>query len=202
MALAEDIADVGRMLDAYFAGYPATDVAKVPPEDAGVPAEMWGGPVDDDGWVRWRMLVSSLSEDDVSAVERDFGVAFPPLFKAFLLARFQLFSQVGSRKHKQTIQMTTTPSDGPLEPLREELGAWRALIPSGFIPFAEWGDGYGPLCFDAEGRAADGDCPIGWLDHEILHSLGPEACGERASLLPHWRPLYGAFRELLQDAFT
>lgn len=197
----EQIAGVGRLLDAYFAGYPARHCAQEEPGEAGVPPAMFAGPVADDGWVDWKMVASPLGRDDVRAIEAEFGVAFPPLLRAFLLARCHLFTHAGGRAHDESILMPTAPSDAPLAPLRDELVAWRALIDAGYVPFAEWGDGYGPVCLDARGRADDGDGPVGWFDHEILHTLGIDACRDRATLAPHWRPLYPSFRAFLHDVF-
>ena len=70
-----------------------------------------------------------------------------------------------------------------------------------FIPFAEWGDGWGPMCFDTRRHASDGDCPIVWMDHEILAPLGEQRRRMRKEVLPLAQPLYETFRELLTDVF-
>src|SRR5262249_54711272 len=91
MALAEDIAFVGSLLDAYAPRASDMGVASQDPQDAGVPPEMQVGEVNGDGWVEWRMLPSTLSEPDVAKLEEEFAIRFPPLFRAYLLARFHLF---------------------------------------------------------------------------------------------------------------
>jgi hypothetical protein len=78
--------------------------------------------------------------------------------------------------------------------------SWRQLIDAGFIPFTQWGDGWGPMCFDAQHRASDGDCPIVWLDHERL--IPPEICLQREQVMPWVQPLYGSCREFLEDVFV
>ena len=201
MPIAEDMMFVGQLLDAYAVDAWRRSVAANDPEDAGVPPVMQVGEVDPDGWVDWRVLPSTLREADVIALELEFAVQLPPLFRAYLLARFQLFDQVHSERYKQQIFMTDTPAGKPLTPLRALLKAWRPLIDAGFIPFAQWGDGWGPMCFDRVQRATDGDCPVVWMDHEALIALGGERCRQRDVVLPLVQSLYGSCREFLIDVF-
>jgi len=200
MANAEETAFVGRLLEAYAVNYPRMSVASKSPKDRGVPLEMYVGEVDADGWVEWRILPSTLEDSDVARVENEFNVQFPPLFRAYLLARFQLFDQVRSQRYNQQILTTSTPVGRPLKPLRELMSAWRPLIDAGFIPFSEWGDGWGPMCFDSAQRAADLDCPIVWMDHERLIPF--EKCRLRSFVLPLVQPIYRSFREFLLDVFS
>ena len=206
--LAVDIAWVGGLLDAYAAEASMRTVAAEHPADSGAPPAMQAGPIDKDGWVEWRVLPSTLTEEDVDALEAGFGVRFPRVFRAYLLARLQLFDQVLSRRHGaepavQQVLMTHVPSTDPLGALRSRLQGWKPLIGAGFIPFAEWGDGWGPICFDSNRRAAgDDDCPLVWLDHEVLHDLEPEQLGDRAALLPLVQPLHGSCRDFLADVFS
>jgi hypothetical protein len=134
-------------------------------------------------------------------MESEFGVRFPPLFRAYLLSRFQLFDQIKSRRYDQQIFITDTPSGKALTPIRELLSAWRPLIDAGFVPFAQWGDGWGPMCFDSARRASDGECPVVWIDHEALIPLGEEQCRQREVVLPLVQPLYVSCREFLVDVF-
>ena len=201
MAASDDNAIVGQLIDAYATGAWRMSVAAEDPADAGVPPEMQVGDVNPDGWVEWRVLPSTLKDADVGAIETEFRVQFPPVFRAYLLARFQLFDQVRSRRYDQQIFMTHTPAGKPLNPLRELMNAWLPLIEADFIPFAQWGDGWGPMCFDTVQRRADGECPIVWMDHEALAPLGPDICRRRELVVPFAQPLYNTFRELLLDVF-
>ena len=200
MAVGEDSAFVGQLLDAYAVNAWQTGVASKDPADRGVPPEMQVGEVNADGWVQWRVLPSTLKESDVEALEKEFGAKFPPVFRAYLLARFHLFDQVHSRRYDQQIFMTHTPAGKPLTPLQELMKAWRPLIDAGFVPFAEWGDGWGPMCFDATQRNSDGECPIVWMDHEALIPLG-DKCRLREAVAPLAQPLYDSCREFLVDVF-
>ena len=201
MAHTEHSEFIGSLLDAYSAAAWRRGVASKDPEDFGVPQEMQIGEVDAEGWVEWRVLPSTLTKADVEAVEKDFNVQFPPQFRAYLSARFQLFNQVYSRRYDQQILMVDTPAGRPLRPLRDLLNSWQQLLDTGFIPFAQWGDGWGPMCFDSAKRGADGDCPVVWMDHEALIPLGPEQCRRRESVLPLAQFLYGSCREFLIDVF-
>jgi len=201
MNVAEDITFVGQLIDAYAADAWRMGVASQAYKDLGVPPEMQVGEVNDDGWVEWRVLPSTLTQADVTAVEKKFGVTFPPLFRAYLLARFHRFDQVKSRHYDQQIFMTDTPSVKPLKPLKDLMSSWRSLIDAAFVPFAQWGDGWGPMCFDSSCRGADGDFPIVWMDHEALVSLDLEQFRQRKFLLPLAKPLYGSCREFLLDVF-
>jgi hypothetical protein len=201
MAVEDERTFVGQLLDTYAIDAWRMGVASEDPADAGVPAEMQVGEVNADGWVEWCVMPSTLKDNDVCALENEFGVQFPPLYRAYLLARFQLFDQVRSRRYDQQIFMTDTPAGKPLAPLRELMQAWQSLINAGFVPFAQWGDGWGPMCFDAVQRRIDGECPVVWMDHELLIPLGPEECRQRAEVLPLVQPLYESCREFLLDVF-
>ncbi|EMI16391.1 cell wall assembly and cell proliferation coordinating protein [Rhodopirellula maiorica SM1] len=201
MSLTENIALVRLNLETYAEGYHRMSVAS---EDggAGVPADMFEGDVDDEGWVAWRMLPSTLSESDVSQMETEFAIQLPPLFRAYLLAGFQLFDQIHSSRYDQLIFNTDVPSNNPLGPIRQLINVWKPLLSANFIPFAQWGDGWGPMCFDAANRTADGDCPIVWMDHELLAPLGPDKCADRDSVMPHANPLYDSYRDFFSDVFS
>jgi hypothetical protein len=202
MTLSDDIIYVQTRLEAYATvDAPHMSVASVN-GSGGVPPEMFDGDVDDEGWVAWKMLPSTLSLDDVSGLETELAIEFPPLFRAYLLAGFQLFDQVRSSKYDQQIFNVDVPSNNPLGPIRTLIEAWRPLLSAGFVPFAEWGDGWGPMCFDSENRCEDRDCPVVWMDHELLIPLGPDECSRRESVLPHVNALYDSYREFFDDVFS
>lgn len=150
-----DIQPIGQLIDEYYAQVDPIDrcgVASTRPTDHGVPREMWAGPVDLDGWVDWKLLPSTLADADVAKLESEFGVSFPPSFQAYLQARFHCFDQVQSARHDESILWPETPARDPLRAVRELLKGWRVLISADLIPFAQWGDGYGPMCFDSRRR--------------------------------------------------
>jgi len=178
---------------------PRVSVASVD-GSGGVPPDMFDSEVDEEGWVEWKMLPSTLTNDDIAKLEAEFCIQFPPLFRAYLLAGFQLFDQIHSVKYEQLIFNTDVPSNDPLGPIRALMEAWKQLLSANYIPFAQWGDGWGPMCFDTENRDDNGDCPVVWMDHELLIPLGKE-CGNRAAVLPHVNALYESYAEFFEDVF-
>src|SRR5512132_3538023 len=83
MPLTEDIAWVGKLIDAYAVGADRRGVASRRPQDSGVPTAMQLGQIDAEGWVEWRVLPSTLSEAELTQVENKCGLQLPPLFRAY-----------------------------------------------------------------------------------------------------------------------
>jgi hypothetical protein len=201
MGISEDIFYVGELLDKYGAKAWKMGVASTDPDDSGVPPSMQVGEIDEEGWVEWRMLPSTLTETDVAAIEDEYNITFSSLFRAYLLARFHLFDSVGSQKYKQQILLTATPENCPLSSLCNLLSAWKSLLRAKYIPFAEWGDGWGPMCFDTLSPTSKDDYAIVWFDHEHLISLGEEATQQRKTVAPYAQLLYPSFQKFLTDVF-
>lgn len=198
----KDVQFVGKRLDRFGDSRHRMGVAADHGGGPGVPSEMWAGPVEADGWVEWKLSRSTVKSGEIDALESELGIRLPPLFRAYFLSRFQLFREVHSAKHpRHSIFMPEVPSSGPLDPLRQTLRAWSALLDSGYAAFATWNDGWGPVCFDLDSQRKDGECPIVWMDHEVLIPLGDAGCRTRTKVLPYVKPLYKSFRELFEDLF-
>lgn len=161
-------------------------------EDGGVPRDMEAGPVDADGWVAWKWLPSRVSEADVAEITELAPTACAPL-RAYLRAHCHLFQQ--SRWNDQQVLLVPIPSDDPLGPFLDQLDAWAPLVDAGYVPFATWGDGWGPICVDVA-RESEGDAPVIWLDHEILAGL-PDS-PSRAQLEPHAQPVSASLVQFLR----
>jgi len=58
------------------------------------------------------------------------------------------------------------------------------------------------MCFDTSQRRPDGECPVIWLDHEPLITVGPENCRRREAISSLAQPLYASSREFLEDVFS
>jgi len=201
MGLLEDRLRIGRLLDEHAM---VAWCWTVPREEAGetnVPEEMRLGEPDADGWVAWRMLPSTLELSEVVELEREFQGAFPPLVRAYLLARFHLFDQVYSRRYNQQIRLPTLPSHAPLQPLRSLIRAWQPLVEAGFVPLAQWGVDWGPMGFDRLALPANGEGPLVWFDQERLAEIGPQGCRDRTQLLPLVQPLYNSCEAFFLDVF-
>lgn len=170
----------------------------------GVPEEMRDGPVDEDGWVSWKALPSNVTDEQLSEIEEEYGFKFPPYFSGYLKACFQLLDQVHSNKYEgNLIMMSCCPSDNPLGPLRSLMKAFSPLLSSGYVSFAEWNDGWGPMCLDLNNPTQDGDdFHIVWFDRDEIIPLGEEACSQREQIERFAKPLYGSFKELFMDVYA
>jgi len=194
-SLEEDIAFMNRLFESHYARCHPFHVAREDPADAGVPPAMQDGPVDGEGWVRWRMLPSVVGPSDLVPVEQALGVTLPRLLQAYLLGHHQLFDQVGS--HDCTFLMPATPLDRPFEDFVARAKAWHPLLRAGLLPFGDHGDGWGPACLDLQTPRPDEDHPVVWLDHEPLSQLPPESIDSRTSVQHLIQPLYPSFREFV-----
>jgi hypothetical protein len=197
----DDITYIGTLLDRFAEKVYCHDCAAEDPEDYGVPLEMQDGDIDAEGWVAWKILPSSLVESDIAGLEAEFSVQFPALFRTYLLSRFHLFDQVHSAKHDQLIMLVSTPSSNPLRAVRKILGGWQPLIAAGYIPFSEWGDGWGPICFKINPQNPDETPAVIWFDHDQLNSLTAAQIALREILEQFEKPIYDSFREMLEDVF-
>ncbi len=199
MSLESDIQSIRSMLEATYEHYWAMSVAADDPSDSGVPPEMQVGEVNEDGWVEWKLLDSKISLRDVTNLENEFQIQFPDYYRAYLLSACHLFDEVVSEKYDQQIMMPAISSAAPLSETRQSLQAWSELIHAGFIPIGQWGDGWGPICFDTTKRN-EGDCPLVWMDHELIIPLG-ESMRDRERLEPFIQPLWANSHEFLEDLF-
>lgn len=203
MSFVEDIEHFGRLIDAFHERYPACHVTVDHPGNTQPPLDMRAEQLSSPGWVACKVLTSTLKLADVESLESEFQIAFPPAFRAHLFARFHLIDQLHLRQHRnQLVSWPHLPSVKPLEPLREILRAWCPLLKAGYIPFGGWDGGAGPMCFDTASRDAEGECPVVWLDHELLFHIGPDGCTVRERVFPLARSLYNTSRELLLDVFS
>jgi hypothetical protein len=198
MILKEDVEFINNCLETYYENNMSDPYALRRP--SGFPEDMMDGYVDEDDWVRWKLLPSNRKEEDVVEIERKYSIAFPPLFRAYLVARFHLFDEVYN--DRVNIEMPDLPSYDPYWKLITWLDGWKELISFGYIPFAIYEGGYGPVCFDTDHRMTDGDCPIVYFDHDILISISDEKTKINRSIIElHSQNLYGSFRELMRDLF-
>ncbi len=149
----------------------------------GGPEDMMDGPPDISGWRPWKPVDNPVTDDDILLLERWIGDSLPSLFRAWLMCRCLLMTDVGS------VQLPELPSPNPLEPFREfvsMIDSQPYFRPRRVIPFGTESVGIGPLCFDVKGRLPDGDCPVLLLDSELLGDPNY-----------HGRPFTGSFAALL-----
>lgn len=110
--------------------------AKMEEEDYGVPSDMQDGEVDEEEWVRWRMLDSEVTVDQINELVANYvnpgsgtyssSFSLPPLYTAYLSSRYVL--NVYLRYEGFTIELPNLPSDYPLRELRNLWSSSELLI--------------------------------------------------------------------------
>jgi hypothetical protein len=179
--------------DSYF-----LHVAKEPPYDGeggGVPSDMMDGEPDEEGWVRWKVIPSRVSADDLEKLEARMGGELPPALRDFLSYGHFMGIERGD------VRLPGVPSDQPFGDLLPDLEAWALLVRFGYVPIADDNNDIGPLCLDFRRRHEDGDCPVVHFDHELLIGLDEDPSTGRAELERLAMPFAGSFAELLEGVF-
>lgn len=121
-----------------------------------------GEPMNAAGWHKWYPVESSVSDDEISAVESQLKFNLPRSYKTLLKHThfYELiidearFSGQEIRKWKKHLV------DRAFNGYPREL-----LIDKGYIPFADWSD-WGLLCFDTSISVVDNEYPVVLWDHE------------------------------------
>lgn len=119
-------------------------------------------------WVGWRPIPSTVTDADLDALERETGLAFPPLYRDFLRYRhFVDLTEVGVRFERHLCHdWRETLRKAYLRSWPRELVLDVGLLPFGDESFMD----AGPVCFDTRHRIVDGDCPVVFWDHEWVGS--------------------------------
>jgi len=164
-------------------------------EDGGVPLEMFDGEINNEGWVKWKILDSNLSESEIDRLENEYKIKFPTLFRAYLTTKFHLFDEVGN--DECSIFLPPVPIDNPLGEIRRFIKGWNFLIKGGFIPFGYYGDGWGAICFDTRNLTDKDDFPVVWFDDELINE------NMETNLIESQRTLiFNSFEELMTEMFS
>ncbi|KOR89115.1 SMI1/KNR4 family protein [Paenibacillus solani] len=151
-----------------------------------VPAEM---KVVDTGeeWSIWRLVPSQVSEDDIYAMEKEYGVTFPEWYRAFISTYHHYFDEIPEQ-----------PVDAPLDNVRDMYNP--LLCRRGYLPFT-WDSEYGKIwCIDVSEDAGEGGGAIYEIEHEILFDLDEERT-DRAELKESLVLLYPDFKAYFDDTF-
>lgn len=137
----------------------------------------------EDDWLPWKEVASTVTDDDIRALEQVAGRRLPALYGQFLKYKhfYQLapvkeisFLSHGIHEWKDGLIDYYTSYDDPTE-----------IIGKGYIPFADYSD-YGPVCFNTSKQTdLDNDCEVVMFDHEDIFN-GPNV-------------LYPSFAEMMRD---
>lgn len=197
----EDITFIKKNLDRYFSKDNTYSFMHV---EERVPKDMRDGEVDEDGWVKWKLIESKVSTEEITKIEDEFSIKLPTLFKAYLKTYHYIEINLKNIKVNgeykgdcRYIEMPSLSTEDGLQDLYFNINSWKPLIHAGYIPFADCEDGQGPICFDTQRKNQNNDCPIVWFLHDHLHRLGEEKSKNRSNLLPYVNELFDSFRDLI-----
>jgi len=123
-----------------------------------IPKEMLAGPVDDEGWVEWKLTEGKLRLEDYRRVEREFNVKLPESFISWHKAYFFLDCDCS------IIRLPVSLSTEPLKEIRENLEWNPKLLGQGLIPFGSEGNDIGPLVFETRQGSSFNEYPIKFYD--------------------------------------
>ena len=121
---------------------------------------MWREDADpDEEWKAWKLIPSTVTDQDIEKLETDIGAKLPRCLRAFLTVYHHYFDgPVG-----------VNPISAPFEAVRN---AWNPLlVKHGYLPFTWDADGYYIRCMDLANMPDEARCGICQIDHEILFSL-------------------------------
>lgn len=126
-----------------------------------LPQEMWadGEEPDDEGWCKWKLVPSTVTDDDIDEYETEYEFKFPACIKAFLTVYHHCF--------ETPIGRNTTE-----EPFEGFDNAYNELLTANhYLPFSWDKDGYYILCLDLYADKDGDKCPVVRFDHERLFDL-------------------------------
>lgn len=158
--------------------------------DGGVPEEMEAGEVNEEHNVRWKLVPSRVSEKDIEAIEKIYGLKFPLLFKAFLSTYYHLFGYVS--------EIASQPSDRPFG--EYEVTQHPILTKYNYLAFAWDSDGYYIHCIDLSNMPNEEQCAVMEIDHEYLFNFDEEKV-TKEEVEQHMQKVNNNFREYLSERF-
>ncbi len=154
----------------------------------GVPEEMWADGVDPkESWKKWKLIHSTVSEEDIAAVENELGIKFPNAMKCFLTTYFHFFDEpVG--KHS---------SNKPFYAIKN---AWNPiLVKAGYLPFTWDEEHYFIRCIDLANMPNEDKCPVCQIEHEVLFDYDEESEINRSEIEERMEMLADNFTTYLAD---
>lgn len=110
-------------------------------------------------WKPWKLIPSTVTDQDIEKLETDIGAKLPRCLRAFLTVYHHYFDgPVG-----------VNPISALFEAVRN---AWNPLlVKNGYLPFTWNDDGYYIRCMDLANMPDEERCRIYQIDHEILFSM-------------------------------
>lgn len=185
MTQAEQTAFMKNGLEALYREFEQADPIYL--KSCDVPEEMRAGPLDGDGWCKWKLIPSPVTAEDLDALEKEIGCAFPSLLRTFLSTCCHNFDS------------TDLGRQLPDKPFHAMKVAWNPdLVRAGFLPFGWDADAAFIRCIDLANLPDEDRCPVVQIDHEVLF----DGDTDREALLPHMEPVAENFQAFLEDIFS
>jgi hypothetical protein len=110
-------------------------------------------------WIGWKIVPSTVTQEQLDGLENTIGLQFPPLYRSFLQSyHFYDLHEMHFYRH---------PIHTWQNALTFAYKSYAELIAIGLIPFGEESlMDAGAICFDTRYTNENGDCPIVFWDHE------------------------------------
>jgi hypothetical protein len=195
--------DIKESLTAYFNSFPDFLMRYV---EEVVPMDMRNGEVDEEGWIDWKIVNSTITMEEIEVIEQQYEIIYPELYKQFLMAYHYVELQFKNIKEGSSykgdcafIEMPRLLTGEGLSEVISLIENWHPMLLAGYLPFAVAEDGQGPICFDLQSPNEQGDYPVVWVLHDYLHQLvDAQQDGEaiRTFLQPYIKEIFPSFEEM------
>lgn len=126
----------------------------------GLPEDMLADGADpNEEWNTWKLIPSTVTDEDIAEREKEYGLKFPNCIRAFLQTYHHCFGDIVGRNM----------SDEPFYSLDNAFNPH--LAANGYLPFSWDKDGYFIRCIDVSVSDAEEKCPVVQFDHEVLFDM-------------------------------
>lgn len=117
---------------------------------------------DEEGYTTWYPIDSTVTDEDIGALEVTLGHALPPSYKVFLKHKhfYEFYIDEAHFTNQQIRGWKTNLTKKAFNSWPQEL-----LINKGYLPFVRWSD-WGELCFDTNQNVKDNEYPVILWDHD------------------------------------
>lgn len=168
---------------------------KILVEGVGIPPEMLEDGADPTKeWNVWKLILSTVTEEDIKQLEKDLNMPLPECVKAFLSVYHHRFeTPIGWNDIKY-------PFYG------FKIAYTHQLADNGYLPIAWDGDSIFIRCIDLSNMPNEEKCPVVEIDHELFFDLQYDAESEntliaKEKLIPLMRTVAVNFYEYLNGIY-
>ena len=160
---------IRKLVDERLVEMNSTGLMKYPV----VPTEMAAGPADDEGWIPWKAIPSTITHEEVTALQERIGYELPILFVQLIL--YKHFMELSF----ENIRFIPLPSNEGIRAVQtwvQEQSEALGWLQNGYIIFAFSTDDESYYCFNAmqplrDEKSSALDYPVVILDPTIEDNL-------------------------------